>query len=117
MNDTIAKVERRGEELGNSNIVTMVNDDLLEKYASKDKDHHKTYDVSVDPICALEKEVPQLVSSATSSIASARSSSASPELKHHPVQVTSQSNDTVQAPQITSAEQLGENVVQVDQSA
>eukprot|EP00985_Skeletonema_marinoi_P019812 scaffold11489_cov78-Skeletonema_marinoi.AAC.4 len=117
MNDTIAKVERRGEELGDSNLVSLVNDDLLEKYATKDKNHHKTYDVSVDPICALEKEVPQLVSSATSSIASARSSSASPELKHHPVQASSRSNDTVTAQQITSAEQLGENVVQVDQSA
>lgn len=109
MNDTIAKVERRGEELGNSNLVSLVNDDLLEKYAKQDKNHHKTYDVSVDPICALEKEVPQLVSSATSSIASARSSSASPELK--------QSNDTGTAQQITSANPLRENVVQMDQSA
>ncbi len=117
MNDTIAKVERRGEELGNSNLVSLVNDDLLEEYATKDKKHHKTYDVSVDPICALEKEVPQLVSSATSSIASARSSSASPELKDHPVQVSSQGNDTVVAQQISSAEQLGENVAHVHQSA
>ena len=117
MNDTIAKVERRGEELDNSNIVSLVDDDLLEKYATKDKDHHKTYDVSVDPICGLEKEVPQLVSSAASSIASARSSSASPELKQHPVQETSQGVDNVTAQQITSAEPLGENVVKLDQSA
>ena len=117
MNDTIAKVERRGEELGNSNIVSVVDDDLLEKYATKDKHHHETYDVSVDPICGLEKEVPQLVSSATSSIASARSSSASPELKQHPVEATSQGDDTVAAQQIASAEPLGENVVKLDQSA
>lgn len=116
MNDTIAKVERRGEELANSNVVSLVNDELLEKYATEDKYHHKTYDVSVDPICALEKEVPQLVSSATSSIASARSSSASPELKQHPVQATSLGNDTVTSQQSTSAEPLVENVVKVDES-
>jgi len=116
MNDTIAKVERRGEELANSNVVSLDNDELLEKYATEDKYHHKTYDVSVDPICALEKEVPQLVSSATSSIASARSSSASPELKQHPVQATSLGNDTVTSQQSTSAEPLVENVVKVDES-
>ena len=88
MNETIAKVERRGEELGNSSTVSLVNDDLLEKFAIRDRNSHKTHEVSVDPICDLEAEVPQLVSSAASSIASVgdRSSSASPELKQCPEQ-------------------------------
>jgi hypothetical protein len=114
MNDAIARVERRGEELANSNVVSLVNDDLLEEYATKDKNRHKTYDVPVDPICALEREVPPLVSSATSSIASARSSSSSPELKQHLEQMTSQGEDTVTAQQNTSAESLDENVVKVE---
>lgn len=113
MNDAIAKVERRGEELANSNVVSLVNDDLLEEYATKDRNRHKNYDVSVDPICALEREVPQLVSSATSSIASARSSSASPE---HPDQTIFQIKDNVTAQQNTSSEPLDENVVKADQS-
>jgi hypothetical protein len=81
MDDAISRVEMRGEELGNSNVVSLVNGDELEELAMKDKNRHKTYEVPVDPICSFEREVPQVVSSATSSIVSARSSSASPELK------------------------------------
>lgn len=115
MNDAITRVERRGEELSNSHVVSLVDDDLLEEYATKDRNRHKTYNVPVDPICALE-EVPQLVSSATSSIASARSSSASPELKQHPDQMTSQGEHTFSVQQSTTSEPLDESVVKVDQS-
>ena len=110
MNEAITRVERRGEELSSSNVTSFDSDELLHNQAEKDKHFNETHDVSVEPICAVEKEVPQLVSSAASSIASARSSSASPELKQIP-----QCNDTVAIHnQLSADEQLSEHVQKGD---
>ena len=78
MKETIARVEKRGEEL--SPMPPSQNVEHSYKYAladapgtSKDRLFHQTYEVPVSPICPIE--VPELVSSDASSCSSRSHSS------------------------------------------
>jgi len=63
MIDTISRVEKHGEELDVSNSAPMNNDDL-EDAASSSRDRliHQTYEVSCNPICAVDS-YPELIPS------------------------------------------------------
>lgn len=63
MIDTISRVEKHGEELDVSNSAPMNNDDL-EDAASSSRDRliHQTYEVSCNPICAVDS-CPELIPS------------------------------------------------------
>ncbi|KAL3786060.1 hypothetical protein HJC23_003908 [Cyclotella cryptica] len=70
MKDTISRVEKRAEEVGYANSAVSAGSSQVPKApledapgTEKDRAHHCTYEVPVDPICSLEPEVPTLISS------------------------------------------------------
>ena len=92
MKETIARVEKRGEQL--SPKTPSQNVEHSHKYAladapgtSKDRLFHQTYEIPVSPICPIE--VPELVSSDASSCSS-RSHSSIGQLKDPPEKMLSE---------------------------
>jgi len=103
MKETISRVEKRCENVEYANPSTALNDPVQPKHdsneplvdaegAEKDRLHHVSYEVPVDPICTFEPEVPSLISSDAS--CSSVGSRDAPYFKEE-VQLQKQQLDTI----------------------
>ena len=115
MKDTISSVEKRGEEVEHASSCTVSDSTTAPKFDSKgplkdapgtekDRANHCTHEVSVDPICTFEQEVPALSSDVSCSSGGSKDA---PSLKSEtaptPQQATSSVSSTRQQPADTVA--------------